>query len=46
MSVISLAILPVALAGVFVVPLILAWIEGREDRLYKANTQFKRRKGS
>jgi len=46
MAALSLAILPIAFAGVFIVPLILAWIEGREDRLYKANTQFKRRKGS
>lgn len=46
MTALSLAILPVALAGVFVVPLILAWIESREDRLYKPDTQFKRRKGS
>lgn len=44
MAVISVLILPVALAGVFVVPLILAFIEGREDRLYKPDTQFKRRK--
>jgi hypothetical protein len=45
MAALSLLILPIAFAAVFIVPLIITLLEGHEDRVYKASTQFKRRKG-
>jgi hypothetical protein len=44
MSVVSLFILPIAFAAVFLVPLVITLLEGREDRIYKAPAQFRRPK--